>query len=234
MSSALTESFVSQAALGPMIVPARTALLVIDAQVDFIAPHGMMGLAGADLSGVAPALERIQRLIAAARSARATVGFARVMTRPETDSDALKLLMARKGLPPESVAICREATGGADYYGVAPNSGELEVAKTLFSSFVGTGLEECLRKRGVDTLVIAGFTTECCVDCTVRDAFHRNFNVFVVADGCAAYSPGLHDGALNALGANCALLVESNAVLAAWSLYAGTSAAAPDELRPQL
>jgi nicotinamidase-related amidase len=66
-------------------------------------------------------------------------------------------------------------------------------------------------------VVVVGFTTECCVDCTVRDAFHRNFNVFVVADACAAYCAELHQGALNALAANCALLLEADAVLAAWS-----------------
>ncbi|MDB6009462.1 MAG: isochorismatase [Gammaproteobacteria bacterium] len=204
-------------ALAPMIVPARTALLVIDVQIDFVAPDGPMGSAGVDMSTIPPALDRIHSIIAAARAAAATVGFVRVVTRPETDSDALKLLMARKGLPPESVALCRDGTPGADYYQVRPLPGELEIQKTLFSSFVGTRLEEQLRERGIDTLVVVGFTTECCVDCTVRDAFHRNFNVFIVADACAAYSPSLHYGALESLALNCALLTESEAVLEAWT-----------------
>jgi nicotinamidase-related amidase len=200
-----------------MIVPARTALLVIDVQIDFVAPDGPMGSAGVDMSAIPPALDRIQRIIAAARAAGATLGFVRVVTRPETDSDALKLLMARKGLPPESVALCRDGTPGADYYQVRPLPGDLEIQKTLFSSFVGTPLEEQLRERDIDTLVVVGFTTECCVDCTVRDAFHRNFNVFIVADACAAYSPSLHYGALESLALNCALLTEADAVLEAWS-----------------
>jgi biuret amidohydrolase len=207
---------VARAELAAMIEPARTALLVIDVQNDFVATEGAMGLAGVDLSGLVPALERINSVIAAARAAKATVGFVRVVTRPETDSDALKLLMARKGLPPESVALCRDGTPGADYYHVRPLPGDLEIRKTLFSSFVGTRLEEQLRERGIDTLVVVGFTTECCVDCTVRDAFHLNFNVFIVVDACAAYSTDFHYGALSALSANCALLVESGAVAAAW------------------
>jgi biuret amidohydrolase len=204
-------------ALAPMIEPARTALLVIDVQIDFVAPDGPMGSAGVDLSTIPPALDRIHSIIAAARSSGATVGFVRVVTRPETDSDALKLLMARKGLPPESVALCRDGTRGADYYQVRPLPGELQIQKTLFSSFVGTRLEEQLRERDIDTLVVVGFTTECCVDCTVRDAFHRNFNVFIVADACAAYSSSLHYGALESLAANCALLTEADAVLKAWA-----------------
>ena len=200
-----------------MIEPARTALLVIDVQIDFVAPDGPMGSARVDMSTIPPAMDRIHRIIAAARAAGATVGFVRVVTRPETDSDALKLLMARKGLPPESVALCRDGTPGAGYYQVRPLPGELEIQKTLFSSFVGTRLEEQLRERDIDTLVVVGFTTECCVDCTVRDAFHRNFNVFIVADACAAYSSSLHYGALESLALNCALLTESAAVLEAWA-----------------
>jgi len=140
-----------------------------------------------------------------------------VVTRPETDSEALKLFMAPKGLPPQALAICRDNTPGADYHRVRPIPGDLEIRKPLYFSFVATRLEEQLRERGIDTVVVVGFTTECCVDCTVRDAFHRNFNVFVVADACAAYSAELHQGALNALAANCALLLEADAVLAAWS-----------------
>ncbi len=64
---------------------------------------------------------------------------------------------------------------------------------------------------------MTGFTTDCCVDCTVRDAFHLNYNVFLVADACAAYEEALHWGALNGLSKNCALLTESEAVLAAWA-----------------
>ena len=34
---------------------------------------------------------------------------------------------------------------------------------------------------GIDTLVVAGLTTECCIDSSVRDAFERDYHVFVVA-----------------------------------------------------
>ena len=215
--AAVLDPPVDRRSLEPMIVPSRTALLVIDAQVDFIAPGGAMGQAGTDLSPVVPVLRRVEALIAAARSAGVALVFVRVVTRPETDSEALKLLMQRKGYPAEAAAICRAGTAGVDYYGVAPQAGDLQVEKTLFSSFSGTSLGSDLRERGVDTLVVAGFTTDCCVDCTVRDAFHQNFSVFVVQDGCAAYSEDLHYGALNSLVKNCALLVEAQSVIACWS-----------------
>lgn len=203
-------------ALPAMIVPAQTALLIIDVQQDFISPHGAAGNWGIDLTVFEEPLQRLEALIAAARAAGVITVFIRVITLEETDSSALKTLHARKGRPIEEVAVCRAGTAGADYYRIKPDAGDWEVEKALYSSFVGTDLDARLRAAGVNTLVVAGFTTECCVDCTVRDAFHRDYDVFVVRDACAAYEESLHIGALHALSTNCAMLTSSDAVLAAW------------------
>ncbi|WP_428374308.1 isochorismatase family cysteine hydrolase [Lichenicoccus sp.] len=196
---------------------ARTLLLVIDIQVDFASPHGAMGRCGLDLSGVETMIDRTQTLVAAARDAGVPVGFARVVTAPETDPRALRLLHARTGRDASAAAICREGTAGADYYRLRPQPGDLEIAKRLYSCFVGTELADFLAARGIDTLVVAGMTTECCVDSTVRDAFHRDLNVFVAADACIAYSEAAHVHALAALGSSCAVLVASDTVLAGWA-----------------
>jgi nicotinamidase-related amidase len=202
--------------LPAMIEPARTALVVIDVQEDFVGPTGAMARIGVDMSGVGPALDRVDDLIAAARAAGATLAFARVVTSDESDSSALKLLNARKGRPPFAIAICREDQPGSAYHRVAPRPGEIEVPKRLFNTFFGTRFDEDLRARGIDTLVVVGFTTDCCVDATCRDAFHRDYSVFVVSDATDAYAPDLHLGALKALQKNCALITDTAAVLAAW------------------
>ena len=203
--------------LAAMIDPKTTALLVVDAQVDFIAPEGPWAKAGFDLSSVPPALEKANRLADVAREAGATVVYIRVITSPDTDSDALKNFYTRRGFPLETIAICRRGTPGADYYGVDPQPGDMHVEKVLFSSFYGTDFEERLRERGIDTLVVTGFTTDCCVDSTVRDAFHRGFNVFLVGDACAASPPSRHETSLIAILKNTALLTQTDDVLAAWS-----------------
>ncbi|HWA62285.1 MAG TPA: hypothetical protein VG939_12975, partial [Caulobacteraceae bacterium] len=64
---------VDAAALSQMLAPARTALLVIDVQADFASRDGALGRAGVDLSTVEPAVDCIEALLAAARSAGATV-----------------------------------------------------------------------------------------------------------------------------------------------------------------
>jgi nicotinamidase-related amidase len=203
--------------LAPMIPPSTTALVVIDVQGDFAAPDGAMGYAGVDMSDVEPTIDRIERLIATARKAGATLVFARVVTRPETDSEALKQLYIRKGYGADAIAICRADTPGAAYYRVAPEPGDIEIQKPLFSSFVGTDLDAQLRARGVETLVFTGLTTDCCVDCTVRDAFHRNFNCFIVDDACSAYGQDVHAAAMLGLTNNVALAVTAQEVEAAWT-----------------
>jgi nicotinamidase-related amidase len=204
--------------LAPMIPPSTTALLVIDVQRDFAAPDGAMGDAGVDMSDVEPTVDRILRLIAVARTAGATVVFARVVTRPETDSQALKQLYIRKGYGADAVAICRADTPGAAYYRVAPEPGDIEIEKPLFSSFVGTDLDAQLKAKGIDTLVFTGLTTDCCVDCTVRDAFHRNYHGFIVDDACSAYGQDSHSAAMLGLTKNVALAVTAQEVEAAWGL----------------
>jgi nicotinamidase-related amidase len=208
---------VDPALLPPMIVPSRTALVIIDVQEDFVSPAGAAGRWGIDLSVLDPPLKKIETLIAAARAKGVTLTYVRVVSRPETDSDALKSLHRRKGRPPQAVAICRAGTSGADFYRIGPEAGDIEIQKRLYSSFIGTDLDAQLRARRIGTLVVVGFTTDCCVDCTVRDAFHLNYDVFVVADACAAYEEDLHVGALNGLSKNCAMLTDTEAVLNAWA-----------------
>lgn len=214
--SDLAEALPHVADLSGMIAPERTALVVVDIQVDFAAAHGVIGQAGVDMSQAEVAVDRIGELIAAARRAGATVAFMRVMTRPETDSNALKTWMARKGTPGGG-AICRVGSGGEDYYRVAPEPGDIEIEKLQYDSFHNTDLDAQLRARGIDTLVIAGISTDCCVDATASAAFHRDYHVFVVSDGCAAFGGTIHGDALNILQSHCALLATTAAVLAAWT-----------------
>lgn len=200
---------------GAMIAPERTALVVVDIQVDFASPEGLIGRFGTDMTVAERAVDRIEELIAAARKAGVTVAFMRVMTRPESDSQALKLWMERRGTP-GSEAICRIGSGGEDYYRVVPQPGDIEIAKLAYSSFHGTDLALQLRARGIDTLVVTGISTDCCVDSTTRDAFHHGFHTFVVSDACAAFEDDLHVHSLKALMLHCSLLTTSAAVVSAW------------------
>jgi nicotinamidase-related amidase len=65
---------------------------------------------------------------------------------------------------------------------ITPVAGELVIDKREPDMFIGTGLAELLADRDVDELVICGFSTEGCIDTTVRSAWAKGFQV-VLASG---------------------------------------------------
>ncbi|QUD87154.1 cysteine hydrolase family protein [Phenylobacterium montanum] len=203
--------------LAAWIAPRRTALVIVDFQVDFASPEGKLAEWGADLSGAPVAMAAAERLAKAARRAGAPVAFVGMETTAEADSPAWAERIRRRGGDPQiDLALCRRGEPGSAFVGPLPQDGDLVIRKTRFSGFHGTALDAELRGRGIDTLVVCGMTTECCVDCTVRDAYHLDYQVFLAADACAAYEPDLHAGALKSLDLSCAILVTADQVAKAW------------------
>lgn len=197
------------------IAPARTALLLVDMQIDFVSPDGAMGQDGADLTMALAAVEKAAMLADAARSAGVPCLFARLITRASDETDLSREWKERRGKEDET-PLCREGTRGAEFAGPQPLPDEAVFSKSRYDAFAGTGLDAHLRGLKRDTLVIAGLTTECCVDSTARDAFERDYHVFIASDAVAAYEQDLHDAALKALELNCAILASSAGIAAAW------------------
>jgi nicotinamidase-related amidase len=176
----------------------RTALLLIDMQVDFGAPGGAMARQGKDVTTAQAALANAAMLAAAARAARVPVVFVRLLGRPEE-------------------GLCVEGTRGADFIGPLPRPHELVISKSRFSAFAGTGLAERLHALKVETLVLAGLTTECCIQASAWAAFELDFRVILAADACAAYEDDLHRHALKALELSGATLAASAGLAVSWA-----------------
>ena len=66
------------------------------------------------------------------------------------------------------------------------------VSKFRYDGFLGTNLEYLLRARDIRTVVVAGATTNVCVESTARAAHMRDFHLFVVSDCCASPEADLH------------------------------------------
>lgn len=195
------------------IAPKRTALLLIDFQVDFASPDGAMAARGADLDDVPAALAQAQRLADAARTAKVPVIFVRLVTKPGTESKVAREASRRHGDEPP---LCAQGKRGADFFGPQPGPGEAVISKSRFSAFAGTGLADQLHAQGIDTLVLAGLTTECCVAATAWSGFELDFHVFIAADACAAYEEDLHFSTLEALQLSGALLAEAGEFAQVW------------------
>jgi nicotinamidase-related amidase len=196
------------------VLPARTALLVIDIQADFAAPGGAMARAGADMSAITPAIAQAQALVAAARAAHVPCIFTRAVTAPHLETAVEREAKARRG--DHGPGLCCEGTPGAAFISPLPLDGDLVVTKHRYSAFAGTHLAEQLKERGIDTLVLCGLTTECCVQSSAWDGFERDFHVVIAADAVAACQPALHQAALQALELNGAILADTAELAAAW------------------
>ena len=200
-------------ALKEWIAPSRTALMLVDCQFDFASPDGLMARQGYDITAAQAALGNAALLADAARKAGVPCLFARLITRDETQT--MWEWKSRRGQGDDPL-LCREGSAGAEFVGVTPLAGEAIFSKSRYNAFAGTGLDAHLKTLKRDTLVIAGLTTECCVDSTARDAFERDYHVFIASDAVAAYEPDLHQGALKALELNCATLASTADILSAW------------------
>lgn len=200
--------------LADWIAPTRAALLIIDTQVDFAAPDGALARAGADLSTVPAVLQAVEALASAARTAQALVVFVGLSTQAATDSPVWAERARRLGMA--DAPLCRLGSRGAAFHGPQPVAGDLVIGKARYSAFYGTDLDARLRGRGIDTLVLCGLTTECCVAATAFDAWQRDYHIILPTDAVAAYDDTLHRGGLQILALNCAVVTEAAQVLAAW------------------
>lgn len=204
--------------LADWIKPSRTALVIIDIQVDFALPDGALGQAGLDMGIVAPAVAKATELADLARKAGTPVVFVGLQTQAALDSPAWKERIRRRGAnPDEESNLCRVGERGAEFVGPTPLPGELVIGKIRYSGFFDTTLNAGLKALGVDTLLVCGLTTECCVDCTARDAYHLDYQVYIASDACGAYETEVHESALKNLELNCATLVTTDEVAMAWS-----------------
>jgi nicotinamidase-related amidase len=79
---------------------------------------------------------------------------------------------------------------------LAPLPGEVVLDKPGKGAFWATDLENILRNRGIEALLVAGVTTEVCVSTTVREANDRGFRCAVIGDACGSYFPEFHAAAL--------------------------------------
>ena len=68
------------------------------------------------------------------------------------------------------------------------------------SAFSHTTLQQVLSKRGIQTLIVTGVTTEVCVSSTLRSAVDLGYRCITVSDACASGDPALHKAALAMIG----------------------------------
>jgi maleamate amidohydrolase len=171
---------------GKLVPGSRPALLLVDMVIAYSA-EGSPFYCETAKAAIAVAAS----LLGAAREA----GHPIILTNVSYDADGSDGgLFYRK--VPALKAFERGSPLGAFPTELAPRVGENVITKQYPSAFFGTGLAQTLREKGVDTLVIGGFSTSGCVRASVLDALQHGFAPFVVRDACADRHPGPHEANL--------------------------------------
>ncbi|HBG99963.1 MAG TPA: cysteine hydrolase [Rhodobacteraceae bacterium] len=175
--------------------PARSALIVIDMQRDFIEPGGFGAALGNDVTPLQAIIPATARLIAAARGAGLPVIHTRECHRPDlSDCPPAKRDRGnpalRIGDPGPMGRILIAGEPGAEIVPeLAPAPGELVIDKPGKGAFHATGLGDHLASLGIEALIFAGVTTEVCVQTTMREANDRGYDGLLAEDATESYFP---------------------------------------------
>jgi biuret amidohydrolase len=79
---------------------------------------------------------------------------------------------------------------------ITPQDGEVVVNKTTASAFLSTKLHTLLQERGISQLLLAGISTNSCVESTGRDGADLGYECVMIDDCCSCASENLHRAAL--------------------------------------
>jgi len=192
--------------------PARTALVVIDMQRDFVEPGGFGEMLGNDVTLLAAIVPTVSRLLAVCRRAGMTIVHTRESHRPDlADCPPAKRSRGQPKLrigdpgPMGRILIAGEP-GNAILPAVAPQPGEIELDKPGKGAFYATPLGEILRLKGITHLLFAGVTTEVCVQTTMREANDRGYDCLLVEDATESYFPEFKRATIEMIRAQCGIV----------------------------
>jgi ureidoacrylate peracid hydrolase len=177
--------------------PRTTALLTIDLQNDFLHPEGAYGRAGQRAAAIAALPARVRPVRDALRAQGGLHISAQFTLVPGPEGPLIS----------PHLAALRPFLGPGDF---APGSfghdlvdslkpADFTVEKVAYSAFYQTRLEFILRRRAIETLIVAGIVTNGGVASTLRDAQLRDIRTIMLTDGCAAFRPEVHEATLMSL-----------------------------------
>ena len=153
--------------------PKRLALVVIDLQKGIVAPP-------VQPHSAASVIANASRLAAACRARGAFVVLVHVGPSPDGKDALLHITVPVPPRPPP-VSDWDEFIPE-----VGPKPGDHVVRKRQWGAFYGTDLDLQLRRRGIDTIILCGISTNFGVESTARDAYERGYHQIFVEDACSS------------------------------------------------
>jgi nicotinamidase-related amidase len=176
--------------------PKRTAIVLVEYQHDFTSEGGALHGAVQGVMESTGMMENTKAAVAAAREAGAVVIHSPIQFAEgygEITSHPYGIL---KGVV-DTNAFVKGSWGAEIVEDVAPQPGDIVLeGKRGLDAFASTNLDFILRSKGIETVAISGFLTNCCVESTMRSAYEKGFEVVTLTDCVGATSEEEHKNAI--------------------------------------
>jgi ureidoacrylate peracid hydrolase len=198
--------------------PEHAAVLVIDIQNDFCHDDGYLRKLGLDISATQSMVPRLERFIDEARKANVKIIFVQGIYNNHYLSGPFVEKDRKHGLHNER---CLEGSWGADFYKLTPLATEPVIRKHRYSAFVRTELDQILQAAGIKTLILAGVTTNVCVESTARDGFMRDYYIVFLSDCTATFSQEVHETTLGNITRHFGTVATSSEIIGVWQRLKG-------------
>src|SRR3954454_6505566 len=176
--------------------PAKTALVLIEYQNEFTSEGGVLHGAVSAVMDKTGMLAKSVALVQAAPAAGVTIIHAPITFAAGFGELSRHPYGILKGVV-DGNAFVKGTWGAAIVEDLAPDEGDILIeGKRGLDPFASTNLDFILRGRGISTVILAGFLTNCCVESTMRTAYENGYRVITLVDCTAATSAEEHDNAI--------------------------------------
>ena len=168
-----------------------SALVVIDLLNDFLSEQGKVH------NHIKSELERVQflpnlkRLLAGAREAGLQIVYAPHGLN-EHSFDNFKHVHPRLQVAMRNHVFWEGDSGDEFYEPLRPQDGDIIVSHhRVFDAFMGTHLDQTLKTRGIEKVILAGLTSHTCVEATGRHAIEAGYHLTFLTDAVAEFTEKL-------------------------------------------
>jgi len=178
------------------IDPSTTAVILIEYQNDFTSEGGVLHGAVSEVMNKTEMLANTSRVVEAARASGATVMHAPITFAPGYGELSKHPYGILKGVV-DGNAFVKGSWGASIVDELTPAETDIVIeGKRGLDTFASTNLDFILRSKGITTIALGGFLTNCCVESTMRSGYENGYQVITLTDCVAATSMEEHDNAL--------------------------------------
>ena len=178
------------------IDPKTTAVVLIEYQNDFTTDGGVLHGVVSDVMKKTDMLAHTRDVVEAARNAGVTVMHAPITFAKGYGEITNHPYGILKGVV-DGQAFVKGSWGAAIVDDLAPADDDIVIeGKRGLDTFASTNLDFILRSKGITTIALGGFLTNCCVESTMRSGYENGYQVITLSDCVAAASVEEHENAL--------------------------------------